>query len=375
MSQSHRESLTKPDGLFPVGIATAHAIVLPIGREFFNIRRSMRILLTGIAGFIGARTASLLLSRGHEVVGVDNMNDYYDVRLKQHRLQDLARESGMDNPVDGFSAFNSGRLSYHPIDVESYAALEPLFADGFDAIINLAARAGVRYSMENPFVYLNTNTKGVLNLVELARKNGVGKLVQASTSSLYAGQQMPFHEDLPVNTPISPYAASKKAAEAIAYTYHHLYGLDVSILRYFTVFGPAGRPDMSPIRFIRWVDEGTPITLYGDGTQSRDFTYIDDIAEGTILALKPLGYEVINLGGGNEPVTINAFIQRIEGHLGKKARIDHKPFHKADMMDTSAAIDKARRLLDWSPKVDVWDGLKRTIDWYLAQPWMRDITL
>ena len=168
-------------GLFRVASATAHAIVLPIVREFFNIRRSMRILLTGIAGFIGARTASLLLSRGHEVVGVDNMNDYYDVRLKQHRLQELARESGLEHPVDGFSAFQNGRLSYHPIDVESYAALEQLFADGFDAIINLAARAGVRYSNGEPVCLPQHTTPGVLNLVELARKNGVGRSwVQAS---------------------------------------------------------------------------------------------------------------------------------------------------------------------------------------------------
>jgi nucleoside-diphosphate-sugar epimerase len=212
--------------------------------------------------------------------------------------------------------------------------------------------------------------------MDAMRETGCKKLVLASTSSLYAGQPMPFREDLPVNTPISPYAASKKAAEMMAYSYHYLYGLDVSVVRYFTVFGPAGRPDMSIFRFIKWIDEGTPIELFGDGSQSRDFTYVDDIARGTIAAIRPLGYEVINLGGGNEPVTIAQVIAFIEAKLGKKAVLDRKPFHKADIKETSADINKATSLLGWRPQVKPFDGFKRTVEWYWSQAsWLRDVVL
>ena len=316
----------------------------------------------GRAGFIGWRTAELLLEAGHTVVGVDNFNDYYEVRLKHWRHAELQ---------------NRPRCKIIDLDIEDRAGIEALFeANQFDAVINLAARAGVRYSMENPFVYLSTNAAGSLNLLEAMRLNGVKKFVLASTSSLYAGQALPFHEGLPVNTPISPYAASKKAAEVMAYTYHHLYQLDVTVVRYFTVYGPAGRPDMSPLRFLRWIDDGTPITLYGDGTQTRDFTYIDDIARGTIAALRPLGYEIINLGGGREPVSINAMIRAFEKALGKTALIDRQPFHAADMKDTSADISKARRLLDWTPKVSPEEGFRLTAEWYLAhRDWLRHIQL
>ena len=240
------------------------------------------ILLTGAAGFIGWETGRKLLADGMRVVGVDNMNDYYDVRLKEHRIADLKAREG---------------FSFYQADIEDIQALDAIFRDNrIDAIINLAARAGVRYSIENPFVYMGTNANGTLNLLELMRKHEVKKIVLASTSSLYAGQKMPFSEDLPVNTPISPYAASKKAAEAMLYAYHYLFGIDASIVRYFTVYGPAGRPDMSIFRFIKWVDEGSELVLYGDGSQSRDFTFVSDIAEGTVKALKPVGFEVINLG-------------------------------------------------------------------------------
>jgi len=201
-------------------------------------------------------------------------------------------------------------------------------------------------------------------------------LTNSSSSSLYAGQPMPFKEDYPVNEPISPYAASKKAAEVLSYTYHYLYKIDVSILRYFTVYGPAGRPDMSPFRFIKWIDEGTPIELFGDGTQTRDFTFVEDIAEGTIKALKPLGYEIINLGGGKKPVKINDMISMMEKNLGKKAIINKKPFQNADMNDTSADVSKALKVLDWQPKVEFEDGIKLTADWYLKnKSWLKDIKL
>lgn len=321
-------------------------------------------LVTGCAGFIAAEVARQLLAAGHRVVGIDNVNDYYDTRLKDHRTAALTAAFG-----DSFT-FVRG-------DIEDMACLQSLFdSHPFDAVLNLAARAGVRYSLENPHVYLTTNAAGSLNLLEQMRHHGVTKYVLASTSSLYAGQPMPFVETLPVNTPISPYAASKKAAEAMAYSYHHLFGIDVTVCRYFTVYGPAGRPDMSIFRFIRWIDDGVPIELFGDGGQSRDFTYVTDIAAGTIAALRPVGYEIVNLGGGGTPVTLNEVIAKLETLLGKKASIRQEPFHKADMKITSADITKAGDLLDWRPVVGLDEGLAESVHWYREhQPWSGSLTL
>ncbi|WP_309381852.1 GDP-mannose 4,6-dehydratase [Cerasicoccus frondis] len=317
-------------------------------------------LVTGAAGFIGQRTAAQLLARGDVVVGVDNLNDYYDVRLKEYRRDQL---------------LESDNFIFRTIDIEEASLVYALFEEfEFEVVFNLAARAGVRYSMENPHVYLSTNAEGTLNLLEGMRRNDVKKLVLASTSSLYAGQEMPFTEDLPVNTPLSPYAASKKAAEVMAYSYHHLYGIDVSVVRYFTVFGPCGRPDMSIYRFIKWIDEGVPLTLFGDGSQSRDFTYVEDVAAGTIAAAKEVGYEIINIGGGRNPISLNTLIAWIEEALGKRATFDYKPFHSADMTETWADISKAENLLGWTPKMDVREGLQKCVDWYLAnKSWLKDI--
>lgn len=310
----------------------------------------MPILVTGCAGFIGARTADVLLSQGHEVVGIDNLNDYYDTRLKHHRLASLTQYP---------------RFSFYAIDLEDRVALAGVFAKHrFKAVINLAARAGVRASIETPHVYLSTNTLGALNLLQLAVDYGISRYVMASTSSLYAGTPMPFLETADVTRPISPYAATKLAAEAMAYVWHHLHGINVAILRYFTVFGPAGRPDMSPFRFIEWIRRGQPITLYGDGRQTRDFTYIDDIAKGTIAALGINGYEIINLGGGNQPISINSMIAAIENELGKKAIIHHLPQNTADMQDTSADISKASKVLDWQPATTPHEGFKQTVAWH-----------
>ena len=308
------------------------------------------VLVTGAAGFIGQRTAERLLADGFRVIGIDNLNDAYDVELKRWRLRQLM----------GHPSFEFAHL-----DVEDAPALDRLFAGHrFEAVVNLAARAGVRYSMENPRVYFTTNALGTLNVLDSMRRSGVRKLVLASTSSLYAGQHMPFDETLAVNTPISPYAASKKAAELLCYSYHHLYGIDVSVLRYFTVYGPAGRPDMSIFRFIRWIDEGSPLELFGDGSQARDFTYVDDIAAGTVLALKPLGYQVINLGGGNVPVMLSTVIAKLETLLGKKAVVARKEFHAADIKATWASIAKAEEMLGWRPSVGLDEGLRRTVAWY-----------
>lgn len=279
----------------------------------------MNILLTGAAGFIGSKVSEMLLRENYEVIGIDNINNYYDIKLKLWRLDNLKK-------------FNN--FKFYKNDIEDFNFLKEIFQLHHpDAIINLAARAGVRYSLKNPFIYLSTNAAGTLNLLELCKEYNVPKFILASTSSLYAGQKMPFNEELPVNTPISPYAASKKAAESMAYTYHYLYGIDVTVLRYFTVYGPAGRPDMSIFRFIKWIMEGVPLEIYGDGNQERDFTYVDDIAEGTIKALKPAGYEIINLGN-NHPHKLSEAIKLIEKYTEREAFFKYKEFHKADMKAT-----------------------------------------
>jgi UDP-glucuronate 4-epimerase len=317
-------------------------------------------LVTGVAGFIGSRTAGMLLDQGHDVLGLDNLNDYYDSRLKEHRLEALRAHP---------------RFRFVREDIENLDALHDLFRQSrFDGVINLAARAGVRASIELPHLYFATNVTGFLNVLEAMRRNGVKKLVHASSSSLYAGQPTPFHEELPVNTPLSPYAASKKASEALAYSYHHLHGIDCTVLRYFTVYGPASRPDMGTLRFTRWIDEGKPIELFGDGSQARDFTYVDDIARGTIAALKPLGFSIVNLGGGRDPVTVSAIIGRLEKMLGRKAVITAKPFHHADMKETAADIAKAKRVLGWEPTVSIDEGLQQSVDWYHAnRAWLQDL--
>ncbi len=312
----------------------------------------MNYLVTGAAGFIASQVCRLLLEQGHAVVGVDNLNDYYDPRLKQHRLEEL----------QGYQRFHVEIL-----DIENPAAVVQLFKKHeFDAVFNLAARAGVRYSLENPQVYFTTNVLGSLHLLEAMRRHGVKKYVLASTSSLYAGQPMPYTETSPVNEPISPYAASKKAAEVMAYTYHRQFAIDVSIVRYFTVYGPAGRPDMSVFRFIEWMWRDQPLQIFGDGRQSRDFTYVDDIAYGTVAALRPLGFEIINLGGGQNPISLSQLIATLESNLGKKACCEYGDFHSADVVSTWADIGKAARLLAWHPRVNLAEGVRRTVQWHLA---------
>jgi nucleoside-diphosphate-sugar epimerase len=306
-------------------------------------------LVTGVAGFIGWRVGEFLLKEGKAVLGVDNLNDAYDVTLKYWRLNELKK---------------SEKFKFYQIDITNFQALKTLFETySISAVIHLAARAGVRASLENPWVYVDSNITGTLNLLELMKDFGVKKMVLASTSSIYAGQSPPFHEDLKVDTPLSPYAATKKGAELLSYTYHHLYGLDISVVRYFTVYGPAGRPDMSIFRFIKWIYEEKPIKIFGDGTQARDFTYIDDIARGTIASLKPLGYEIINLGGGKNPISINQIIEILERLIGKKAKREYLNFHKADVKVTWADISKAKKLLNWEPEISIEEGLKRTVNW------------
>jgi len=310
-------------------------------------------LVTGAAGFIGSYVVKKLLDRGDRVWGIDNLNHYYDPRLKDYRCGVLR------------DRYSSEQFKFKTMDVGDLKNILEFLGDThIDGIFNLAAMAGVRYSIQEPQKYIDTNITGTLNLLELAKLRSIKSFNLASTSSLYSGQPLPFDESLPVNTPLSPYASSKKAAEVLCYTYHHLYGINVSINRFFTVYGPAGRPDMSYFRFIQCIDNGYPIQINGDGTQSRDFTYVEDIAAGVVKSIEIQGYEIINLGGGKKPYSVNSMIEIIEGLLGKKAKKEMRNFHKADMKVTWADISKAKRLLDWEPKVGLEEGLKLSCEWY-----------
>jgi len=320
----------------------------------------LKILVTGSAGFIGWKVTEKLLERGNQVVGIDNMNTYYDPRMKEWRLQTLM----------GFKNF-----TFIKGDITDYEALGQLFkSHSFDAIINLAARAGVRASLENPWIYYDTNVRGTLNLLECSRRNGTKKFVLASTSSLYgADNPLPFREDANTDRPLSPYAASKKAAEVLCSTYHYLYGIDVTVVRYFTVYGPAGRPDMSLFRFVKWISEGQPVIVYGDGKQERDFTFVDDIARGTIAALKPMGYEVINLGS-DKPIVLIEALRMAEKLLGKKANVKFMDRHPSDVLATWAGISKAERLLNWKPETPFEEGLRQLVAWYRENlTWVKEI--
>lgn len=318
-------------------------------------------LVTGAAGFIAARVSEMLLDTGHQVVGIDNLNDAYDVRMKDYRLQRLK-----SNPD----------FTFYQADISERRTVEMLqsIQPGFDAIINLAARAGVRASLEDPWVYLNTNMTGTLNLLELCRHTGTKKFVLASTSSIYGmNAPLPTPESADSDHPLQPYAATKKGAEALCHAYHYLFDIDVSIVRYFTVYGPVGRPDMVMFRFAQWIYEGKPVKINGDGTQSRGFTYIDDIARGTIQALKPLGFEVVNLGG-HETITINELLRMFEEKIGRQAQVEYQPRHPADTLANNADVTRAGELLGWEPSVSLEEGVTRLINWYIQErAWVSQI--
>ena len=318
-------------------------------------------LVTGAAGFIGARTSQMLIEQGHTVVGIDNMNDAYDPRMKDYRLKKL-------QAMEGFT--------FHKHDISEKSAIDLFKNEKLDGVINLAARAGVRYSVENPWVFLESNITGTLNMLEVCRQFGCKKFILASTSSIYGeNPEYPTPETASSSEPMQPYAASKKGAEALAHSYHHLYDIDVTIVRYFTVYGPAGRPDLAIFRFVKWIIEGEPIRINGDGKQSRGFTYVDDIARGTIAALKPLGYEVINLGG-HEVISINGLVDLVEDLTGKKANVQYGPPNLADMFMNQANVTKAREMLGWDPQVNLREGIGNLIKWYYAErDWAKDVLM
>ncbi len=316
-------------------------------------------LVTGAAGFIGARTTQLLIEQGHTVVGIDSLNDAYDPRMKEYRLKNLQALKG---------------FKFHKRDISEKSAIDLFKDEKFDGVINLAARAGVRYSVQNPWVFLESNITGTLNMLEVCRQFGCRKFILASTSSIY-GENPPYPtpETASSSEPLQPYAASKKGAEALAHSYYHLYDIDVTVVRYFTVYGPAGRPDLAMFRFVQWISEGQSVRINGDGNQSRGFTYIDDIARGTIAALMPLGYEIVNLGG-HEVITINQLVEMIEELTGKQAKVEYGPPNLADMFTNQADVGKARTLLGWNPQVNLREGLQNLITWYNAErDWAKDV--
>ncbi len=316
-------------------------------------------LVTGAAGFIASRVSEYLINDGHTVVGVDNMNDAYDVRMKEYRLRKLQAMPG---------------FTFHKLDISDKSVVNAFKETTFDAVINLAARAGVRASVENPWVFVESNVTGTLNMLEICRQTGTKKFLLASTSSIY-GENPPYPtpETASSDEPLQPYAASKKGAEALAHAYHYLHDIDVSVVRYFTVYGPAGRPDLALFRFTQWISEGRPVQVYGDGEQSRGFTYLDDIARGTIQALKPLGYEIINLGG-HEVITINNLIALIEDVVEKKAVVEYGPAVLADMRSNWADVNKAGELLGWEPQVDLSEGVRHLVEWYATErSWAKDV--
>jgi UDP-glucuronate 4-epimerase len=307
----------------------------------------VKVLVTGVAGFIGMHCAQRLTARGDEVVGVDNLSPYYSVQLKRDRLKQL-------------------RIAFHEMDIAEAAALFALFQrERFEAVLHLAAQPGVRYSLENPAVYVQTNLVGFANLLECCRRHPPAHLVFASSSSVYgANSELPWSESQNVDHPVSLYAATKKSNELMAHAYSHLFGLHTTALRYFTVYGPWGRPDMSPMLFANAIVDEKPIQVFNHGDMQRDFTYVDDIVEGTLRVLdRPQRYAVYNIGN-HEPVGLLDYIAALEGALGKKARLEMRPMQPGDVKATYADTTALARAVGFAPSTALEQGLQRFADWF-----------
>jgi UDP-glucuronate 4-epimerase len=336
----------------------------------------MKILVTGAAGFIGSKTMYHLAKRGDEVVGIDNINDYYDVRIKYGRLS----ECGFSRPfVDGdtFQSTLFPNCRFRKMAIDDKAELDALFEEEhFDKVVNLAAQAGVRYSITNPYSYLQSNLVGFLNVLEACRNFGVRHLVFASSSSVYGmNSKVPYNEDDKVDTPVSLYAASKKSNELMAFAYAKLYGFAATGLRYFTVYGPWGRPDMSPMLFASAIMAGKPINVFNNGDMLRDFTFVDDIVEGTIKVVDSLPeapvcpynvpFKVYNIGCGH-PVQLMDFISEMENALGRKAEKNYLPMQPGDVYQTYADTSKLEKELGYKPHVSLHEGIAEFVKWYLS---------
>ncbi len=314
----------------------------------------MKVLVTGGAGFIGSHLVERLLAEEHRVVCLDNFDDFYNPALKRRNLARALKHPGF-RLVEG--------------DLRDEEGLEKIFAgEKFDLVAHLAARAGVRPSVENPALYVDVNLRGTVYLLEACKKHAVRRFIFASSSSVYGdSSRVPFSEEDPVNTPISPYAATKKAGELLAHTYHHLYGMDVACLRFFTVYGPRQRPEMAIHHFTRSIFEGKKISLFGDGSSRRDYTYIDDAVGGTLGAFRrEHGFQVYNIGE-SQTITLAELIAAIEEQVGKKAIIERLPEQPGDVKLTYAEIGKARERLGYNPQTKIREGLARFVQWYLEE--------
>lgn len=312
-------------------------------------------LVTGAAGFIGSHTAIRLLERGDHVVGLDNVNDYYDPARKRANLEEVRRV-----------AQSSGKFTFVEDDIRNRPAVLRLFAEhAFAGVAHLAAMAGVRISVEDPWLYYETNLTGTLNLLDASHKHNNPNFVLASTSSAYGNTKVvPFIETDTADRPLAPYPASKRAAEMLGHSYHHIQGIDFTALRFFTVYGPRGRPDMMAYKIFDAMRTGVPMPLFNGGNMYRDWTFVDDIVSGVVAAIdKRLGYEVINIGRG-EPILLADFVKSLEELAGKKAPLVSEPMMRADVAYTYANIDKAKALLGYAPTVSVADGVRRFYEWY-----------
>ena len=319
----------------------------------------MQILITGAAGFIGANLTEKLLAQGHTVIGVDDLNDYYDVSLKQARLTKVEKHSSAD------------QFTFQKIDIVDRNEMASLFeCYAFDVVVHLAAQAGVRYSIENPQSYIDSNLVGFGNVLEGCRKNEIRHLVYASSSSVYAGNDnFPFHETDRVDTPVSLYAATKKANELMAHSYNELYGFRCTGLRFFTVYGPWGRPDMAPFLFAERMLKGEPISVFNQGKMVRDFTYIDDVCDGVarvaVSENSSLPYKVYNIGRG-EPVQLMTFIEQLSHHLGVDAKLNFMPMQAGDVVGTMADTSELIKDFAYQPSVSIGEGVKQFAEWYKA---------
>jgi len=310
----------------------------------------MKAIVTGAAGFIGSHLCERLLKDGWTVVGVDNFDNFYDPQVKRNNIEDCLRNK---------------QFKLVEADIRDSAAMNKVAGESADVIVHLAAKAGVRPSIAQPALYADVNINGTVTLLEAAKKNNIKKFVFASSSSVYGNnKKVPFSEDDNVDFPISPYAATKKAGELICHTYHHLAGISMTCLRFFTVYGPKQRPDLAIHKFARLIEDGKPIPVYGDGSMMRDFTYIDDIIDGTMAGIKKCaGYNIYNLGE-SRPITVNNLIGEIEKALGKKAAIERLPLQPGDVERTFADVTKAHRDLGYNPNTEISDGLKRFVEWF-----------
>ncbi|WP_276166292.1 NAD-dependent epimerase [Zobellia alginiliquefaciens] len=332
----------------------------------------MKILVTGAAGFIGFHLSEKLLQQGHEVIGLDNINDYYDVNLKYNRLKELgiAQSAAEIFNKSFFSSIYGNKFSFVRMNLEDREALPQLFKEEkIDRVCNLAAQAGVRYSIENPETYIDSNVVGYLNLLECCRHNKIEHLVYASSSSVYGlNEKIPFSTSDSVDHPISLYAASKKSNELMAHTYSHLFNIPTTGLRFFTVYGPWGRPDMALFLFTDAIANGKPIKVFNHGKMERDFTYVDDIVEGVVRILTGSTenrelYKIYNIGNNNA-VKLNDFIEAIESSMGQKAEKELMPMQPGDVERTWADVDDLIQDYEYQPNTSVTDGVQKFVDWY-----------